>query len=205
VGRLFALVKEKTDQRQDYAETLSGKDRTAVRESEPDVGDGSWHSDGGSPSRDAGSVHAGFLPGENPAVLWQHYIQLTEIESVFRDLKNDLAIRPVYHQKDRRIEAHIFVSFLAYCLYTTLRQRLRSLAPGLTSRAVIGKISAIQMVDVLLPTTDARLLILPRYTQPEKDHLMLLHRLHLRLPAQPPPRISPETAAEATGSVVKTF
>jgi hypothetical protein len=184
----------------------------------------------GSSSRDAGSVRADTftfvlrkdrlrqairseghyllrsnLAGENPAVLWQHYIQLTEIESVFRDLKNDLAIRPVYHQKDHRIEAHIFVSFLAYSLYTTLRQRLRSLAPGLTSRAVIEKISVIQMVDVLLPTTDARLLILPRYTQPEKDHLMLLHRLHLKLPAQPPPRISLETAAEATGSVVKTF
>jgi transposase len=129
------------------------------------------------------------LAGEDPAVLWQHYIQLTEIEAVFRDLKNDLAIRPIYHQKDSRIEAHILVSFLAYCLYATLRQRLRALAPGLTSRAVMEKMSSIQMVDVLLPTTDGRLLILPRYTQPEKEHLMLLHQLHLHLPAQPAPRI----------------
>src|SRR5256886_1800071 len=129
------------------------------------------------------------LPEEDPARLWQHYVQLTEIEAVFRALKSDLAIRPIHHQKDSRIEAHIFVSFLAYCLYVTLRQRLRALAPGLTPRAVLEKMSAIQMVDVRVPTTDGRLLILPRYTQPETDHQMLLHELHLQLPAQPPPRI----------------
>jgi len=127
------------------------------------------------------------LSVEDPARLWQHYIQLTEIEAVFRDLKNDLAIRPIYHQKDSRIEAHIFVSFPAYGLYVTLRQRLRALAPRLTPRAVLEKMSPLHMVDVRLPTTDCRLLILPRYTQPEEDHLMLLHQLHL--PAQPPPRI----------------
>ena len=129
------------------------------------------------------------LPAEDPARLWQHYVQLTEIEAVFRALKSDLAIRPIYHQKDSRIEAHIFVSFLAYCLYITLGQRLRTLAPGLTPRAVLEKMSAIQMVDVWVPTTDGRLLILPRYTQPEKDHQMLLHQLHLQLPSQPSPRI----------------
>jgi transposase len=129
------------------------------------------------------------LAGEDPGVLWQHYVQLTEIEAVFRALKSDLAIRPIYHQKDSRIEAHIFVSFLAYCLYITLGQRLRALAPGLTPRAVLEKMSAIQMVDVQVPTTDGRLLILPRYTRPEKDHQMLLHELHLLLPAQPLPRI----------------
>jgi len=129
------------------------------------------------------------LREEDLARLWQHYVQLTEIEAVFRALKSDLAIRPIHHQKDSRIEAHIFVSFLAFCLYVTLRQRLRALAPGLTSRAVLEKMSAIQMVDVRVPTTDGRLLILPRYTQPEKDHQILLHELHLQLPAQPPPRI----------------
>jgi transposase len=134
------------------------------------------------------------LPAEDPARLWQHYVQLTEIEAVFRALKSDLAIRPIYHQKDSRIEAHIFVSFLAYCLYITLGQRLRTLAPGLTPRAVLEKMSAIQMVDVWVPTTDGRLLILPRYTQPEKDHQMLLHQLHLQLPSQPSPRIVSQEA-----------
>jgi transposase len=148
------------------------------------------------------------LSGEEPAILWQRYIQLTEIEAVFRNLKSDLAMRPIHHQKDSRIEAHIFVAFLAYCLYVTLQQRLRALAPGLTSRAVIEKMSAIQMVDVHLPTTDGRLLILPRYTIPEKDHQLLLQRLHLALPPQPPPRISQEAEISATGDtslVVKTF
>ena len=134
------------------------------------------------------------LPAEDPARLWQHYVQLTEIEAVFRALKSDLAIRPIYHQKDSRIEAHIFVSFLAYCLYITLGQRLRTLAPGLTPRAVLEKMSAMQMVDVWVPTTDGRLLILPRYTQPEKDHQMLLHQLHLQLPSQPSPRIVSQRA-----------
>ena len=134
------------------------------------------------------------LPAEDPARLWQHYVQLTEIEAVFRALKSDLAIRPLYHQKDSRIEAHIFVSFLAYCLYITLGQRLRTLAPGLTPRTVLEKMSAIQMVDVWVPTTDGRLLILPRYTQPEKDHQMLLHQLHLQLPSQPSPRIVSQRA-----------
>jgi transposase len=138
------------------------------------------------------------LPAEDPARLWQHYVQLTEIEAVFRALKSDLAIRPIYHQKDSRIEAHIFVSFLAYCLYITLGQRLRALAPGLTPRAVLEKMSAIQMVDVWVPTTDGRLLILPRYTQPEKDHQMLLHQLHLQLPSQPSPRIISQGAETVT-------
>ena len=135
------------------------------------------------------------LSGEDPARLWQHYVQLTEIEAVFRALKSDLAIRPIYHQKDSRIEAHIFVSFLAYCLYVTLRQRLQPLAPGLTPRAVLEKMSALQMVDVRVPTTDGRLLILPRHTQPEKEQQILLHQLHLHLPAQPAPRIVQQDAA----------
>jgi len=130
------------------------------------------------------------LASEDPAILWQRYIQLTEIETAFRNLKSDLAVRPIYHQKDPRIEAHIFVAFLTYCLYVTLQQRLRALALGLTSRAVIEKMTAIQMIDVHLPTTDGRMLILSRYTQPEPDHELLLQRLHLTLPAQPPPKIT---------------
>ena len=142
------------------------------------------------------------LTDKDPAILWQRYIQLTEIEAAFRNLKSDLAIRPIHHQKDPRIEAHIFVAFLAYCLYVTLQQRLRLLAPGLTSRAVLEKMTAIQMIDVHLPTTDGRLLILSRYTQPEPDHQLLLQRLHLTLPAQPPPKISQPGADDATVSAV---
>ena len=129
------------------------------------------------------------LPNEDPATLWQHYIRLTEIEQAFKELKHDLAIRPIYHQLDQRIEAHIFVAFIAYCLHVTLKQRTRSCAPGLTPRAVLEKFATMQMVDVHLPTTDGRQLVLPRYTQPDPDHHLLLQQLKLNLPAQPPPRI----------------
>ncbi len=132
------------------------------------------------------------LSAKDPALLWKYYIQLVEIEQAFKELKNDLSIRPIYHQKETRIEAHIFVAFVAYCLQVTLKQRLRSLAPGLTPRAVLEKFAAIQMVDVHLPTTDGRYLVLPRYTQPNKDQQLLLSQLKLKLPDQPPPKIYSE-------------
>jgi len=130
------------------------------------------------------------LTSDDPVQLWTWYIQLTEVEQAFKELKGDLSIRPIYHQLDTRIEAHIFVAFLAYCLQVTLKARLRPLAPGLTPRAVLEKFAAIQMVDVHLPTTDGRTLILSRYTEPEPDQQLLLDRLRLVLPAQPPPRIT---------------
>ena len=126
----------------------------------------------------------------DPAELWQMYINLTEIEQAFKELKNDLAVRPVFHQKDSRIESHIFVAFIAYCLQVTLKQRLRSLAPGLTPRSALEQFAKIQMLDVHLPTTDGRCIVLRRYTQPEKENLLLLDQLKLQLPDQPPPKIT---------------
>ena len=136
------------------------------------------------------------LTHEDPAKLWQYYIQLTEVEQAFKELKSDLAIRPIYHQTDERIKAHIFVAFMAYCLQVTLKQRLRALAPGLTPRAVIEELSGMQMVDVHVPTTDGRQLVLSRYTQPESEQKLLLQRLQLRLPDQPPPRIMGSASAK---------
>ncbi|MEI6395318.1 MAG: IS1634 family transposase [Verrucomicrobiota bacterium] len=129
------------------------------------------------------------LSASQPEALWKQYIVLTEIEQAFKELKNDLDIRPIYHQKDNRIEAHIFVSFLSYCLQVTLKHRAKAQAPGLTPRAILEKFTTMQMIDVHLPTTDGRNLILPRHTQPEKDLQLLLHQLKLTLPEQPPPRI----------------
>lgn len=130
------------------------------------------------------------MSAAEPAQLWQYYLQLTEVEQAFKELKGDLAIRPIYHQKDTRIEAHIFIAFVAYCLQVTLKQRLRALAPGLTPRAVLDQLATIQMVDVHLPTTDGRYLVLPRYTQPDRDQQLIWQQLQLKLPAQPPPRIT---------------
>ena len=125
-----------------------------------------------------------------PAALWELYLRLVQGEEAFKTLKGDLALRPIHHQLLPRIEAHIFVAFLAYALHATLRRRLRDLAPGLTSRTVLEKLQAIQMVDVHLPTTDGREVILSRYTQPEPDVRVLLTQLRLQLPAQPAPRLN---------------
>ena len=130
------------------------------------------------------------LTDRDPAQLWAFYLQLVEVEQAFKELKNDLAVRPIYHQTDARIEAHIFVAFLAYCLQVTLKQRLRALAPGLTPRAVLDKMAAIQMVDVHLPTTDGRTVVLARYTEPEPDQVVLLQQMKMPLPPQSPPRIA---------------
>lgn len=131
------------------------------------------------------------LCGKEPAELWQFYIRLVEIEAAFKNLKDDLKLRPIHHQLQERIEAHIFVAFLAYCLHVTLRARLRPVAAGLTPRSVLDKFAAIQMLDVKFPTTDGRTLILSRHTEPDTDHKLLLEQLKLSLPPQPPPRITP--------------
>jgi hypothetical protein len=143
------------------------------------------------------------LVGEDPAVLWERYIQLTQIEAAFKTLKSELGLRPIYHQVEKRVEAHIFVAFLAYALSVTLRQRLTALAPGLTPRAVLEKLATIQMLDVCFPTTDGRWLIMPRYTQPEPEQSLLLHQLHLSLPPQPPPRIKAQEQDPATAVGLK--
>jgi len=130
------------------------------------------------------------LAEEDPARLWQYYTQLTAVEEAFKHLKDDLALRPIFHKIEHRIEAHIFVSFLAYCLYVTLQRRLHALAPGLTARSALEKFAAVQMIDVHLPTADGRELLLTRYTQPEPELLLLLKQMKLTLPPQPPPKIS---------------
>jgi transposase len=135
------------------------------------------------------------LVAEDPAVLWDRYVQLTQIEAAFKCLKSDLGIRPIHHQLEHRVDAHILIAFLAYCLTVTLRHRLRMQAPGLTPRAVLEKLAGIQMLDVSFPTTDGRRLVMPRYTEPNPEQALLLHQLNLVLPQQPPPRISTATSS----------
>ena len=135
------------------------------------------------------------LCDREPAHLWQFYIQLVEVEAAFKNLKDDLGLRPIHHRLQDRIEAHIFIAFMAYCLQVTLRARLKPLAGGLTPRAVLDKMAAVQMLDVHFPTTDGRTLILSRYTELTADQNILVHQLNLTLPTQPPPRIT------ATGNI----
>jgi transposase len=138
------------------------------------------------------------LAEHDPAKLWSYYLQLVAVEEAFKDLKGDLAIRPIFHQDEQRVEAHIFIAFLAYCLHVTLKRRLHALAPGLTPRSVLEKFSAVQMIDVHIPTTDSRELMLTRYTQPEPELKLLIEKLRFNLPAQPPPRITAAQASSAT-------
>lgn len=130
------------------------------------------------------------LAGHDPDQLWTFYVQLTEVEQAFKELKHDLAVRPIHHQLESRIEAHIFVAFLAYCLQVTLKAQLKQLAKGLTPREVLDKFKTMQMVDVHVPTADGRQLVFSRYTQPEPEHRVLLDLLRLKLPEQPPPKIT---------------
>jgi hypothetical protein len=134
------------------------------------------------------------LTATDPAQLWEYYLHLVEIEAVFKTLKDELAVRPIYHQRPERVEAHIFVAFLAYCLHVTLKAQLRPHAPGLTVRQVLDKFAAMQLLDVHFPTTDGRELIFTRHTEPEPDQQLLLTQLGWTLPAQPPPRITAKRA-----------
>jgi transposase len=131
------------------------------------------------------------LTDADPKVLWEYYLQLTAVEAAFKNLKDDLQIRPVYHQKERRIEAHIFVAYLAYCLQVTLQGKLRRVAGGLSPRAVLEKFGSMQMMDVCFPTAEpGKEMVFRRYSQPEKDHQILLAQLGWHLPDQPPPRLA---------------
>ena len=134
------------------------------------------------------------LTGNDPAQLWNYYLQLVAVEEAFKNLKGDLAIRPIFHQHADRVEAHIFVAFLAYCLHVTLARRLHALAPGLTPRSVLEKFAAMQMIDVHIPTSDGRELVLTRHTEPETELKLLLDKLRLELPPQPPPKITAQSS-----------
>ena len=141
-------------------------------------------------SRDGRYLLRSNQAADDPAVLWTQYMTLTEVEEAFRNLKGDLAIRPIHHQLESRVEAHIFISFLAYCLHVTLRQLVKTRAPGLTPRSILEQMRQIQMVDVHIPTTDGRELRMSRYTSPDKTQQLMLSQLQLQLPAQPPPEIT---------------
>src|SRR5262252_732804 len=176
-GRAFGLVKIQVPEKNEEVtrDTFSFRsDRAKLKAAE---------------QRDGHYLLRSNLTGEDPAVLWTRYVQLTQIESVFRSLKSELSIRPIRHQLEHRADAHVLIAFLKYCLQVTLKNRLMVHAPGLTPAAVLEKLAEIKMIDVWIPTVDQRWLILPRYTQPSLDSKLLIEKLKLQLPSQPPPRL----------------
>jgi transposase len=182
VSSFVKVSKPKTDEPVNRETFVCRFDRTAWRAAQ---------------ERDGSYILRASIPWEDwPAelekqapVLWRWYMQLVQVEEAFKTLKGDLSLRPIFHQTQARVEAHILVAFLAYALSASLRMKLRPAAPGLTPRAVIEKLSSIRMVDVCIPTTDGRLLVMPRYIEPQEDQQLILGKLHLALPPQPPPRI----------------
>jgi transposase len=126
--------------------------------------------------------------------LWRTYIQLTEAEAAFRIQKSELSIRPIWHQKAERVQAHILVCFLAYALWKTLEQWQRRAGLGNTPRTILEEIGRIQSTDVVLPVANerGRELRIRCVVRPDKAQAMLLDRLGLRLPERlrVPPRIA---------------
>ena len=125
----------------------------------------------------------------DPAKLWQTYVQLAEAEAAFRTMKSEVKLRPIWHYKAQRVEAHILVAFLGYCLWVCLKKRAEHAAPGLTPWQILDQLGRIILVDVEFQLRDGRWLCLPRITQPEEPQALLLAQLRWQLPVQPPPRI----------------
>lgn len=123
------------------------------------------------------------------ATLWQTYVQLTEAESAFRTLKSEVKVRPIWHWTADRVDAHVLVAFLGYCLWVCLKKKAESAAPSLTPWQILDQLGRILMVEVWFDLKDGRQLCLPRITQPEPAQALLLHQLNWSLPAQPPPRV----------------
>jgi transposase len=129
------------------------------------------------------------LEDHSPEALWRMYVQLTEVEAVFRALKSELAIRPIWHWVGPRVEAHVMVAFLGYCLWVCLKQKLKAAAPGLSPWQVLDQFQRIVQVEVWFKLKAGGAICLPRITQPEPAQAMLLHQMNWSLPEQPPPRI----------------
>jgi len=114
--------------------------------------------------------------------LWKAYMQLSQAEAAFRICKNDLRLRPVWHQKEERVKAHILVCFLAYVLWKTLDLKCRNAGLGDSARKVLDEISTIQMVDVVLPTKAGIDIRKRCVSKPDPGLQVLLHKLGLKLP-----------------------
>jgi transposase len=122
------------------------------------------------------------LTGSSAAQLWTKYIQLTEVEGAFRALKSELNVRPLFHQLERRVKAHILVAFLGYALWVTLKHLLRRKHIDLSPARVLASLTTIQSADIVLPTTDGREIRLRRVTVPTQEQKSLLAQLGLPLP-----------------------
>jgi len=129
------------------------------------------------------------LKEHTPQGLWRMYVQLTEVEAVFRALKSEMAVRPIWHWVGPRVEGHVMVAFLGYCLWACLKQKLKAVGPSLTPWQLLDQFGRIVQVEVWFKLRTGGAICLPRITQPEPAQAILLHQLGWSLPEQPPPKI----------------
>ena len=125
----------------------------------------------------------------DPAKLWQTYVQLSEAEAAFRTLKSEVKVRPIWHWTEMRVEAHVLVAFLGYCLWVCLKKKAQRSAPSLTPWQILDQLGRIALVEVWFDLRDGRRMCLPRITQPEPAQALLLAKPNWSLPPQPPPRV----------------
>jgi transposase len=124
------------------------------------------------------------LTADSAADLWKKYIQLTEVEAAFRTLKSQLAIRPLFHQLEKRVKAHVLVAFLGYALLVTLKHLLKRSASEYSPAKALKRLSELHSVDIVLPTVEGREIWLRRITKLDEDQQTIFHQLQLQLPEQ---------------------
>jgi hypothetical protein len=126
---------------------------------------------------------------EDRAKLWQTYTQLTEAEAAFRTLKSEIKVRPIWHWTESRVQAHLMVAFLVYCLWVYLKKCAQRVAPSLTPWVLLDQLGRIVLVEVWFELRNGGTICLPRITQPKPAQAVLLTQLGWTLPTQPPPRV----------------
>jgi len=124
------------------------------------------------------------LTATTASELWAKYMQLTEVEAAFRALKSELSIRPLFHQLERRVKAHVMVGFLGYALWVTLKHLLRRKQSEWSATQALVELATLQSADIVLPTTDGREIRLRRITEPTAGQQRLLSQLAIDLPDQ---------------------
>ena len=122
------------------------------------------------------------LTAATASELWEKYMQLTEVEAAFRALKSELSIRPLFHQLERRVKAHVMVAFLGYALGVTLKHLLQGKQSQWSAARALAELATLQSADIVLPTTDGREIRLRRITEPTVEQQLLLKELGIHLP-----------------------
>lgn len=137
------------------------------------------------------------LTADSAADLWTKYMQLTEVEAAFRTLKSELAIRPLFHQLEKRVKAHVLVAFLGYALLVTLKHLLKRRGSDYSPAYILRRLSELNSVDIVLPTVEGREIWLRRITKPDDEQQKILYQLQLPLPERLEPILIQECSADS--------